>query len=58
MEKMYRIREAAELLGISKRHLQRLDKQGKITCIRTMGGHRRIREEEIKKILGEVRRYY
>ena len=39
--KYYRAKEASEILGYSINHLRELEKQGKITCIRTAGGHRR-----------------
>ena len=55
MEKHYTPKEASLLLGISVRHIQRIDKEGKIKCIRTTGGRRRIPESEIKRILGEER---
>lgn len=55
MERHYTPKEASLLLGISVRHIQRLDKEGKILCIRTTGGRRRISESEIKRILGEKR---
>ena len=34
-------REAAQTLGITADHLRRMERAGKITCIRTRGGHRR-----------------
>jgi excisionase family DNA binding protein len=55
MERHYTPKEASLLLGISVGHLQRLDREGKIKCIRTTGGRRRIPESEIKRILGEKR---
>ncbi|MBM3237878.1 IS607 family transposase [Candidatus Poribacteria bacterium] len=55
MERHYTPKEAGILLGISVGHLQRLDREGKIKCIRTTGGRRRIPESEIKRILGEKR---
>jgi putative resolvase len=52
MEKHYTMKEASKILGVSVRTLQRWDKQGKIKCIRTVGGKRRVPESEIKRILG------
>ena len=46
------MREACELLGVHIKTLQRWDREGKIKCIRTLGGKRRIPESEIKRILG------
>jgi len=55
MERHYTPKEAGLLLGLTVRHIQRLDKEGKIKCIRTPGGRRRIPESEIKRLLGEKR---
>ena len=53
MEKHYTLKKASEILGLSVRYIQILDKQGKITCKRTIGGRRRISESEIKRLLGD-----
>lgn len=52
MERHYTMKEAAKILGVSVRTIQRWDKAGKIRCIRTVGGRRRVPESEIKRILG------
>ena len=52
MEKLYTLKEAKRLLGVTTRTIQRWDKEGKIRCVRTVGGRRRIPESEIKRILG------
>jgi len=52
MEKLYTIKEAKRLLGVTTRTIQRWDKEGKIRVVRTIGGRRRIPESEIKRILG------
>ena len=52
MEKHYTMKEASKILGVTVKTLQRWDKEGKIRCIRTAGGRRRIPESEIKRILG------
>jgi len=52
MEKLYTIREASEILGVHVRTLQKWDEEGKIHCVRTVGGKRRVPESEIKRILG------
>ena len=46
------MREASRLLGVTVRTIQRWDKAGKIRCVRTVGGKRRVPESEIKRILG------
>jgi putative resolvase len=52
IEKHYTMKETSRILGVSIRRLQIWDKEGKIKCIRTPGGRRRIPESEIKRILG------
>jgi len=46
------MREASKLLGVHIRTIQKWDKAGKIRCVRTIGGKRRVPESEIKRILG------
>ena len=53
MDKLYTPKAASELLGITVQHLQRMDREGKIECIRTVGGRRRVAEREIKRLRGE-----
>ena len=52
MEKLYTMKEASEILGVHIRTLQKWDEEGKIHCVRTVGGKRRVPESEIKRILG------
>ncbi len=52
MERHYTLKEASKILGVSVKTLQLWDKEGKIKCVRTLGGRRRIPESEIKRILG------
>jgi putative resolvase len=52
MERLYTLKEAKKLLGVTMRTIQRWDKEGKIRVVRTVGGRRRIPESEIKRILG------
>jgi len=52
MEKLYTLKEARRLLGVTTRTIQRWDKEGKIRVVRTVGGRRRVPESEIKRILG------
>ncbi len=57
MEKLYRVKEAAEILGVHPKTLQRWAREGKIRVVKTVGGIRRIPESEIRKLLGkEVKR--
>lgn len=46
------IGEACRILGINSQTLRRWEKEGKIECIWTEGGQRRISKEEIARILG------
>jgi len=46
------MKEASKLLGVHIRTIQKWDKAGKIRCVRTVGGKRRVPESEIKRILG------
>ena len=52
-EKLYTPSEAARILGISISTLRRWEREGKIRTVRTAGGHRRIPESEIRRILGQ-----
>jgi len=52
MERLYAMKEASKLLGVHIRTIQKWDKEGKIRCVRTVGGKRRVPESEIKRILG------
>ncbi|MFX1296561.1 MAG: recombinase family protein [Promethearchaeota archaeon] len=48
---LYRISEAALVLGVCTKTIQRWDAAGKIKCHRTVGGHRRISILEIERVL-------
>jgi len=47
-EGLYTIKEAKKLLGVTTWTIQQWDRQGKIRCVRTIGGCRRLPESEIK----------
>jgi excisionase family DNA binding protein len=55
MDKLYTMRQASELVGLTVRYLQILDKRGKIECVRTPGGKRRIPESEVMRLRGKVK---
>jgi len=46
MEKLYTLKEAKKLLGVTTRTIQRWDKDGKIRVVRTIGGRRRVPRSE------------
>ena len=48
---MYSIGIAAAILGVCVKTLRRWDKSKKVTCFRTVGGHRRFSIKEINRIL-------
>jgi len=54
-ERLLTIKEAKRLLGVSTKTIQRWDKAGKIRCVRTPGGRRRIPLSEVLRIMGEGR---
>jgi excisionase family DNA binding protein len=44
--------KAAEMLGVTVMCLRVWENEGKIECVKTLGGHRRYKLDEIKKLLG------
>ena len=52
MERLYTLKEAKKLLGVTTRTIQRWDKEGKRGVVRIIGGGKRIPESEIKRMLG------
>lgn len=53
MDKLLTLKETEELLNVSKSTLQRWDNKGKLSALRTEGGHRRYRLSDIEKIFGK-----
>ena len=51
MKLSLRISEAARRLGVCVKTLRRWNAQGKMSCVRTVGGHRRIPLSEIRRLL-------
>ena len=49
MEKIYTIRQAAEILGVSIMTLRRWEKSKRLVSLRSKGGHRYYRPEDIKE---------
>ena len=46
--------EVASLFRVDPKTVTRWAKSGKLTSIRTLGGHRRYKESEIKALLGSA----
>ncbi len=53
LEKQYRLKKAAEILGVSTATLRAYIDTGKISGVRTLGGHRRVPEGELRRILNQ-----
>lgn len=53
-ERLVSIKEAAELLGVSKSRLRAWDAAGKFAAVRTPGGQRRYRLSDIRRFQGIV----
>lgn len=51
--KLLTLQETANKLGIHKDTLRIWDRQGRLKPIRTKGGHRRYREDEVNTLMGE-----
>jgi molybdopterin-binding protein len=54
MPKLYTPRDAAQVLGISYASLKQWIYQGKLKSVQTPGGHHRIPESEIDRVLPRV----
>ena len=52
-EKLYKLEEVAEMLGVSKKTLRVWDNEGKLKAMRTAGGHRVYRETDIELYVQE-----
>ena len=53
MEKLLTSHQVAKLLNVLPETLRRWEKEGKLKPLRKPGGHRRYKESQIKKLLGE-----
>ena len=52
MERLITVSDAAQRLGVTKKTLQVWDNDGKLTALRTAGGHRRYRQSDVDKLQG------
>ena len=48
--------EVAQLFRVDPKTVTRWAKAGKLTSLRTLGGHRRYREAEVRNLLPDFRR--
>ena len=53
MNKLYSISKAAKILDVTPKTLRIWDKENKLQPILTAGGHRRYRESDINKLIGD-----
>lgn len=53
---LHRLSMAAKELGVTTRTLRAWDKSGKIKCVRTESGHRRVPQSEIERLKGTTGR--
>nr|MDO8100859.1 helix-turn-helix domain-containing protein [Candidatus Njordarchaeota archaeon] len=53
MERLYSPGEASRLLGVCVKTILDWDRAGKIRCVRTPAGRRRVPESEIGRVQGE-----
>lgn len=53
MDKLLSLKETEHLLNVSKSTLQRWDNSGKLIALRTEGGHRRYKQSDIERLIGE-----
>ena len=54
MNKLISLQKASEILGVSKHSLRDWDTNGKLLSVKTVGGHRRYREEDINNFMGVI----
>jgi excisionase family DNA binding protein len=47
--------EVADILHVSPKTVSRWAKEGRLPCMRTLGGHRRYPEAEIRELAEELR---
>lgn len=57
MDKLYSISKTGKILGVTPKTLRIWDKENKLKPILTSGGHRRYKESDINKILGNETSY-
>lgn len=53
MSKLLTIQKTSEIIGVTKKTLRIWDNESKLSSVKTIGGHRRYREEDIMKYIGD-----
>ena len=54
MSKLLTLQRTSEIIGVTKKTLRIWDNDGKLTSVKTVGGHRRYREEDVMNHVGEM----
>ena len=54
MSKLLSLQRTSEIIGVTKKTLRIWDNDGKLTSVKTVGGHRRYREEDVNRYVGEI----
>ncbi len=54
MNKLLTIDQVSKILGVTKKTLRIWDNDEKLISIKTVGGHRRYREDDVNKFMGEL----
>jgi len=54
MSKLLSLQKTSEILGVSKKTLRLWDIEGKLPSIKTIGGHRRYRENDVLSFMNEI----
>lgn len=48
------VSEVADLFGVSAKTVSRWAREGRIASVRTLGGHRRFRESQVRELLDQL----
>lgn len=54
MSKLLTLQRTSEIIGVTKKTLRIWDNEGKLTSVKTVGGHRRYREEDVNNYVGTM----
>ncbi len=50
-QELLTVSEVANVFGVSAKTVSRWAREGRIKAVRTLGGHRRFREDEVRRVL-------